>query len=379
MVKGPALYVHVPFCLRKCYYCDFVSQPYSTDVAGQYLRALEREAQIYLTSWPQGQEVPSIYIGGGTPTALSLEQLKMLLDVLSAFPRIRAAEWTVEANPGTLTADKLRLLRTFGVNRLSLGVQSFDDGLLRYLGRIHSAAEARWAWELARRAGFDNLSADLIYAVPGQSLALWRQTLKEALALLPEHISTYSLMIEEGTEFARRGLMPCAEDVDLAQYQEARAVLEGAGLSQYEISNFARGGFTCQHNLVYWRNEPYLGLGPAATSYLEGERRTNVKDVARYIELLKEGQRPVGEREEATVELAQSETVILALRLREGLSCSRFRNLFGKDVYEVYPKAIDRLITQGLVKMDKDRLYLTLKGLPLSNQVAMAFLPNNPS
>lgn len=379
MCTGPALYIHVPFCARKCYYCDFASEPYFPHETEQYLCALKREAQIYLTSWSHNQEVPSIYIGGGTPTVLAPKELEKLLEIVSSFPRTADAEWTVEANPGTLSEDKLRLLRVFGVNRLSLGVQSFDDNLLRFLGRIHNSAEARWAWQQARRAGFDNLNLDLIYAVPGQSLLLWRQTLKEVLALDPEHVSTYGLMIEEGTEFARRGLSPCSEEAYLAQYQEARAVLGGAGFEHYEISNFARPGARCQHNLVYWHNESYLGLGPAATSYLNGERRTNVKNVTSYVRLLKKGCLPTTTREQATPELAQTETVILALRLKEGLSRLRFRHRFGQDVYDVYPEVINRLIRYNLVEMDKNSLRLTPRGLLLANQVAIAFLPDNPS
>ena len=325
MSKGPALYVHVPFCVRKCYYCDFASQPYSSSAAMQYLYALEQEAQIFLTSWPRGQEVSSIYVGGGTPTVLVSEELEQVLAVASAFPRASTIEWTVEANPGTLTLDKLRVLKAAGVNRLSLGVQSFDDTILTFLGRTHTGAEAKTAWYNARQVGFDNLSLDLIYAVPGHSLTSWRQTLKEALALAPEHISTYSLMIEEGTEFGRRGLTPVSQELDLAQYEEAQAVLQKDGLCQYEISNFACPGFSCRHNLVYWYNEPYLGLGPSATSYLAGERRTNVRNVSEYVQCLNEGRLPVADRELAMPELARAETVILSLRLREGLSRRRFR------------------------------------------------------
>lgn len=379
MSKGPALYIHVPFCVRKCYYCDFASQPYSSSAAMQYLYALEQEAQIFLTSWPRGQEVSSIYVGGGTPTVLVSEELEQVLAVASAFPRASTIEWTVEANPGTLTLDKLRVLKAAGVNRLSLGVQSFDDTILTFLGRTHTGAEAKTAWYNARQVGFDNLNLDLIYAVPGQSLTSWRQTLKEALALAPEHISTYSLMIEEGTEFGRRGLTPVSQELDLAQYEEAQAVLQKAGLCQYEISNFACPGFSCRHNLVYWYNEPYLGLGPSATSYLAGERRTNVRNVSEYVQCLNQGRLPVADRESATPELARAETVILSLRLREGLSRRRFRERFGQDIGDVYSEAIHRLTEYNLVTMDEDSLRLTDKGLPLANQVAMAFLPNNPS
>ncbi|MGI6129306.1 MAG: radical SAM family heme chaperone HemW [bacterium] len=375
MSRGLALYIHIPFCVRKCYYCDFVSRPYSSAMADVYISALEKEAEYFITSWPQSQGVSSVYIGGGTPTVLSPHELERVLQVAAAFPQTAAIEWTVEANPGTLTKAKLALLKAAGVNRLSLGVQSFDDTVLSFLGRVHSAAEAKIAWDLARCAGFDNLSLDLMYAIPGQGLDVWRQTLQEAISLAPDHISAYSLMIEEGTEFAKRGLKPCSEELDLAEYQEAQVMLEQAGLYQYEISNFARHGYSCRHNLVYWHNESYLGLGLAATSYLEGERRNNVQDMTSYVTTLWNGHLPIAEREEATPELDQAETVMLALRLKEGLPRERFYRRFGQDVYTAYSEAIDRLAAAGLVTLNEQRLTLTTKGLLLYNQVALAFLP----
>lgn len=382
-VQAPALYIHVPFCRRKCFYCDFASQPLATDRVGKYLYALEREAKEVLASWPPGWEVPSLYIGGGTPTCLEPADLERVLATAAAFPRAAGAEWTVEANPGTVDREKLALLRAAGVNRLSLGVQSFDDELLLFLGRIHTAAEARAAWELARAAGFDNLSLDLMYAIPGQTLSAWQKTLEQALTLAPEHVSAYSLAIEEGTEFGRRweaGLLePLPDDVDLAMYREVRQRLGEAGLAQYEISNFARPGRECRHNLVYWRNEPYLGLGPAATSYLGGERRTNFRNVEQYYQALAAGRSPVAEREEATPELAMAETVILGLRLTGGISRERFRRRFQVDLAAVYPEAIRRLTAAGLLAADAQGLRLTPRGLPLANQVFLEFLPEKGS
>lgn len=378
MATGLALYIHVPFCLSKCYYCDFFSQPYCANTINQYLGALEQEARLYLTSWPYAQEVTSIYIGGGTPTVLTAEQLVNLLELVSLFPRAGEAEWTVEANPDTLSREKLFILREYGVNRLSLGVQSFDDQLLRFLGRTHTAAAAQSAWEQARRLGFANMNLDLIFGIPGQSEDLWRQTIARALSLQPDHVSAYGLTIEPGTEFARRGLAAADEELELAQYRTAQRLLERAGLIQYEISSFARSGYTCQHNLVYWRNEPYLGLGPAAVSYLNKERRLNVNDIASYVRLLKTGQPPIGDREQATEELAQAETVILALRLKEGLSRQRFRDRFGWDVTDIYPSEINHLLAYGLVTLDKESLRLTAAGWLLANQAAAAFLPDNP-
>jgi oxygen-independent coproporphyrinogen-3 oxidase len=379
MVTGIGLYVHVPFCWSKCYYCDFFSEPYSTKAVQQYLQALEREARLYITSWLDGREVGSIYIGGGTPTALAVEELERLCGIIAIFPRRADAEWSVEANPDTLTREKLSILHQFGVNRLSLGVQSFDDNLLQFLGRTHSGAKAKAAWQQGRQAGFDNMSLDLIYGIPGQSKNLWQETLSEAVALAPNHISAYGLTIEEGTLFALRQLSPCPEELEIAQYYVAQDILTKAGLLQYEISNFARQGFVCRHNILYWQNESYLGLGPAAVSYLQKERWTNARDLTRYIQCLERGWLPIEERERVTAELEQAETVMLALRLKRGLSRWRFRTRFGQDIVEAYPTVIKRLSKYGLIEIDERRLRLSPRGLLLANQVAMSFLPDDPS
>jgi len=378
-LPAPALYIHVPFCRRKCCYCDFASRPPAPAAVEAYLAAFKREAETALASWPNSWEVPSIYVGGGTPTALAPAELEAVLAVAARFPRTRGAEWTVEANPGTVDAAKLRLLKAAGVNRLSLGVQSFDDALLKFIGRIHTAREACAAWELARAAGFDNLSLDLIYAIPGQTMAGWRATLRQALALAPEHVSAYSLTIEPGTEFGRRAaagtLAPVSDELDLALYLEAQERLGAAGLGQYEISNFARPGRESRHNLVYWRNEPYLGLGPAAASYLDGVRRTNLSAVTRYHAAVMAGVPPVAEREEATPELARAETVILGLRLVEGVSWERFRQRFGVDLRALYAGPIARLTAAGFLIADERGLRLTPRALPVANQVFLEFLP----
>lgn len=375
----PALYIHVPFCRRKCHYCDFASVPLEADLVKRYLGALKREAERELASWPAGWEVPSIYIGGGTPTALEPEDLEAVLAVAALFPRAPGAEWTVEANPGTLDRAKLALLAAAGVNRLSLGVQSFDDDLLSFLGRVHTAREAEEAWDMARSAGFSNLNLDLIYAIPGQTLGAWRRTLKRAVSLQPEHLSAYSLSIEPGTEFGRRAeagsLKPVAEELDLSMYRAAQELLGEAGLKQYEISNFARPGFECRHNLVYWRNEPYLGLGPAATSYLSGVRRTNREDVGEYVRALTAGEDPTAAREVATLELGMAETVILGLRLTEGIAWERFYGRFGRDLRDVFADPIRRLTRAGLVEADAQGLRLTPRGLPVANRVFQEFLP----
>ncbi|NLY49509.1 MAG: radical SAM family heme chaperone HemW [Firmicutes bacterium] len=380
LALAPALYIHVPFCIQKCFYCDFASRPISAPEVESYLAALEQEGRAVLASWPVSWEAPSIYVGGGTPTALRPAELERVLRVAAAFPRARGAEWTVEANPGTVDEAKLKLLLDSGVNRLSFGVQSFDDEELRFLGRIHTARDSVAAWELARRVGFSNLSLDLIYALPGQSLDSWRRTLGQAAALCPEHISAYSLSVEPETEFGRRQaagtLEPVDDELDLALYQEAQEVLSKAGLLQYEISNFARPGYESRHNLVYWRNEPYWGLGPAATSYIGGERRTNLKKVADYCRELEVGRAPVAERELAGRELEMAETVILGLRLVQGITWERFYERFGVDLRNVYPEVIKRLAAAGLIVSDKRGLRLTPRGLAVANRVFLEFLPD---
>jgi oxygen-independent coproporphyrinogen-3 oxidase len=310
---------------------------------------------------------------------LEPEDLEEVLAVAALFPRAKGAEWTVEANPGTVNREKLALLVNAGVNRLSLGVQSFDDDLLSFLGRIHTAREAEEAWDMARAAGFYNLNLDLIYAIPGQALSTWRRTLKRALSLRPEHLSAYSLTIEPGTEFGRRAqagsLTPVAEELDLSMYRAAQELLGEAGLKQYEISNFARSGFECRHNLVYWCNEPYLGLGPAATSYLRGVRRTNRENVGEYVRALAEGEDPAAVREIATSSLAMAETVILGLRLISGITWERFANRFGCDLRDVFAERIRRLTGAGLLEADERGLRLTSRGLPVANRVFQEFLP----
>lgn len=278
------LYVHIPFCIRKCYYCDFNSFRLRGPERDHFLDLLEQEADRWAARLEAAGGVPvldTLYVGGGTPTTLEAGQLARLFGALrQRFPLAPQAEITVEANPGTLTLEKLAALREAGVNRLSLGAQVFDDGLLRRLGREHDAAAIETSVALAREAGIPSLNLDLIFALPGQDLRGWRATLQRALALEPDHLSCYSLIIEEGTPFYRwhqMGRLPRPdEEEELAMYQAAIEAAEGVVLAQYEISNFARPGHQSRHNLIYWRNQPYLGLGPGAHSWWEGVRRANL-------------------------------------------------------------------------------------------------------
>ncbi|WP_428846043.1 radical SAM family heme chaperone HemW [Moorella sp. E306M] len=377
--KASSIYIHIPFCIRKCHYCDFVSYPgRPPEEMAAYCRALEREMDLVAGKWQPGPAA-TVYIGGGTPTLLPARNLEQVLDAVDRFfGRQPGAEVTVEANPGTVDDAKLRVLLAAGVNRLSLGVQSLDDDLLAAMGRIHRRRDIYEAFDQARRAGFSNINLDLIFGLPGQTLDGWRATLKEAIALQPEHIAAYSLQVEEGTpwgKLAAAGELPLpGEELELAMYQEARQMLAAVGYQQYEISNFARPGYQCRHNLTYWLNQPYLGLGAAAASYWRGRRWQNYSELHRYRHVLSRGRLPRAEIETLTPHQQMAETMFMGLRLMAGVDLEDFRQRFGVDAREVYARELAGLYRAGLVEEKDGHLRLTEKGLPLANEVFMQFV-----
>ncbi|BCV20560.1 radical SAM family heme chaperone HemW [Moorella sp. Hama-1] len=374
-----ALYIHIPFCARKCNYCDFVSYPGQTpEVMAAYCRHLAEEMELAAGTWQPGPAA-TIFLGGGTPTLLPAARLAEVLEATeNYFGRQPGGEVSVEANPGTVTREKLRVLRAAGVNRLSLGVQSFADDLLAAMGRIHRRQDIYQAYDLARGAGFKNINLDLIFGLPGQTLAAWRATLKETIALRPEHIAVYGLQVEEKTPWGRLAaagrLDRPGEDLELAMYQEARAVLAAAGYQQYEISNFARPGYQCRHNLTYWQNRPYLGLGAAAASSWQGQHWQNYSDLQQYGAAVAAGRLPRAEIETLTRRQQMGETMFLGLRLLEGVDLEVFRQRFGADARQVYARELARLYRAGLVEEGAGRLRLTARGLPLANEVFVAFV-----
>lgn len=374
------LYIHVPFCLKKCRYCDFVSYPFKEDAAAAYLRALRREMELYGQIPDVGEkEFSSVFIGGGTPTCLAAGELAAILEAAAKiFTLSPGCEITVEANPGTVCLIKLRDLAAAGFNRLSLGVQSFDDRLLRVLGRLHTAGEASGAFTMARAAGFANINIDLIFGIPGQTARESENTLCETVRMAPEHIAAYSLQVEEGTPLAQsieRGeIAPCPEELDLAMYRGAIDNLKSAGYSHYEISNFARPGRESRHNLGYWRNRPYLGLGPAAHSYLGGCRFFNEPSLESYIDRLSRGELPLAGREELSPETEMSETMFTGLRLTGGVDLAGFHRRFGRPAQAVYREQIKKLAGMGLVEQAGGFLRLTGRGLPLANEVFKEFI-----
>jgi oxygen-independent coproporphyrinogen-3 oxidase len=324
----------------------------------------------------------TIYFGGGTPSMLDPGQIQQILQTLSNhFEIAPEAEITLEANPGTVeepSLQALRLLQPVSINRLSLGVQSFNDTILKAIGRIHSADQAREVIGMARQAGFDNLSIDLIFALPDQTLKIWQETLDEALNLRPEHISLYGLTIEPGTVFMERNLrgelrLPEEED-ELTMYEMAISTLTSAGYEQYEISNFALPGRRSAHNQVYWRNDPSIGFGSAAASYLNGIRFVNLSDPSEYIEAIRSGRDPIGSREKLTGKAEMGETLYVGLRMLEGVPFERFQKRFGRDLRQIYSEEIRELTGLGLVELDSQRIRLTHAGLLVANQVFERFL-----
>ena len=380
MVQDLALYIHVPFCRQKCYYCDFISFPYGREQVQSYLAGLERELKLY-SQLLAAKRVRTLYFGGGTPSCLSARELAALFALVHRYvPAEHITEATVECNPGTICREKLRVMKGAGINRISLGVQALQDEHLARLGRIHQAGDVYRSYDLLRREGFANVAFDLIFALPGQSLAQWEETLKGVIELAPEHISTYNLTFEEGTPFYRwreeGRLVPPPEELDAAMYQLALEILPAAGYQQYEIANFAKGGRECRHNLTYWHNEAYLGLGPGAHSY-DGKRRrwVNESSLEKYLAALAEGRAPLAASEELTLELEQAEPVILALRLCQGLARSRFQRRFCQDLFEVYAGSLEKLARQELLEVSPQGIRLTKKGLFFANRVFLEFLP----
>jgi oxygen-independent coproporphyrinogen-3 oxidase len=373
---GTALYLHIPFCLSKCAYCDFVSYDHLAGLYGEYTSALVTEMDL-----AEPRSSRSIYIGGGTPTVLPLLHFERIFKAIRRrFAPRTGIEITVEANPGTVSLAKLEGLRALGVTRLSLGVQSFVEEELRLLGRIHSAPDAIEAFQAGREAGFDNLSLDLIYGLPRQSLGSWRASLQQALALQPDHLSLYALSVEEGTPLAAdiaRGCLP-APDPDLAadMYELAQETLSGTGFVHYEISNWARSPeFVCRHNLIYWHNEPYLGLGAGAHSWRHGRRWSNRTRPEEYIGRVRDGLAPTAMEETIGPELEMGETMMLGLRLLgEGVTFARFQARFGLDLRVQYAGALEELAALGLIQTTEEQVVLSRRGRLLGNQVFFRFL-----
>lgn len=381
------LYVHIPFCVQKCKYCDFLSGNYDVKLRERYTYALISEIESYKERF-KDEVITSVYVGGGTPTYLEVVFMQRILDAVFAnFNVAKDAEISMECNPGTGSLEAFKIYRHLGVNRLSIGLQSANDDELELLGRVHDYKKFEQTYREAQLAGFDNINVDLMSGLPYQTWNKLSESIKKVVHLKPAHISLYSLMIEEGTEFYEK----YGEDVkrrdndldtvalpDLDEEYEllknAQAMLSEAGYHQYEISNFAKEGKECKHNIGYWRRVPYLGVGIGAASLVDEVRYSNERDITKYISLLEADESPRVEEIELSKRDAISEYMYLGLRMNEGIHRQTFYELFGNTVEGLYDKVIKKNEALGLLKVAEGRIFLTEKGMDVANQVMADFL-----
>ena len=366
------LYIHIPFCVRKCAYCDFLSASGSEEAKASYTEALLREIEAVKT---EKREVSSIFVGGGTPSALSPSLMGDIFEKIhKSFSVAPDAEITIEANPGTLSKEKLFLYRNVGINRLSLGLQSPEAAELKSLGRIHTYEEFLESFSLAREAGFQNINVDLMCALSDQTYEGWIRNLRKVAALHPEHISAYSLIIEEGTPFAKRKLNLPDEDTEYRMYEDTAGILAEYGYEQYEISNYAKKDLACQHNVGYWTRKEYLGLGLGAASLWGNQRFSNTSDFSAYLKESGSPEKIRENRETLSLEDEMSEFMFLGLRMTEGVSKAEFLEGFGTPIESVYGNVLDKYKSVGLLEEKEGRIFLTRAGIHVSNGVMAEFL-----
>lgn len=372
------LYVHIPFCLSKCAYCDFHSIVADEELVGNYLDALYNEIRIS-ASIVQSQVISTLYIGGGTPTRLNSRQLEALIVQLKTnFNYAPDFEFTIEANPGTLTEEKAAVLASQGVNRISLGAQAFQNCILRKAGRTHTVEDVYRSVELLKHFGISNINLDLIYGLPNQTLTDWIESLKLATALKPRHLSCYSLTIEENTLFydlyKNKNLQLPTEEVEFAMFDSNRKILPSIGYRHYEISNFALPGFEAKHNIIYWQNQAYLGLGSGAHGCFNQIRYYNSYDINQYIHNWQELTPAVAHCQYIDLDRTMDETMMLGLRLLDGVKRADFEQRFHHSFDEIYGKEIKKLISRGLLEKNEKCLRLTKQGVSLGNLVFSAFI-----
>ncbi|MCX7710426.1 MAG: radical SAM family heme chaperone HemW [Clostridia bacterium] len=372
------LYIHIPYCKSKCHYCDFNSFPGKEESIPGYFDALVREVELYAETLKEIQ-VKTIFIGGGTP---SLVEPKYIYHLMRAVQQnlniVKNAEISIETNPGTLTYEKLLAYKTMGINRLSIGLQACQDRLLRKLGRIHKMDEFVENYEIARKVGFKNINIDLIFGIPSQTMKDWGETLRNVIGLNPEHLSCYSLKIEEETKFGKMydvgELIPVEDELDREMYEFTAETLKKNGYKHYEISNFAKEGFECRHNLIYWHGEEYMGIGAGAHSYYKKNRYNNLYNIEAYISQIEKKELPQENHQFIDAAEEMSEAMILGLRLIQGVHVKQFKEKFHRDLFEVYGEQINKLMKKGLLFMEDDHVKLTLVGLDLANDVFMEFI-----
>ena len=366
-----SVYIHIPFCATKCYYCAFNTYAFHKDEAEAYLTALRTEMEFYAS---ETDPLQTIFIGGGTPSILSADALAQLFtDIRAHFQITPNAEITVECNPGTVDSEKLKVMRDNGANRLSFGLQAMQDETLKQLGRIHTVAEFLQSYRLAREGGFENINIDIIFALPDQTMEAWHHTLDAVISLEPAHISAYNLVMEEATPFyewwqAGKLHLP-TEDTEADMFQYTIDTLAAHGYTHYEICNFAKPNHFARHNLVYWNNQPCIGLGVGACGYVNGVRYTNIRGIAPYIAKLSQRNKPIADTERMTAHAEKAETLMLALRKREGISLDAYQNRFGEEIETAFGNILKKWFDLQLLERTSTHLRLTPRGLFLANEV----------
>ncbi len=373
------LYLHFPFCISKCPYCDFNSYQLKEDnQISSYISALYQEITAYSQKLKKSN-IKTIYMGGGTPTILSSVQIYNILEFCKdKFTIDKNAEITIEANPGTLDGEKIKLLIESGINRLSLGAQSFNNLFLKKLGRIHDTQDIIDSYFLAREMGFDNINIDIMFALPDQTTEDFQATLKKAVSLKPDHLSLYNLTIKPGTEYyenyKRNTLKLPSEDEEFDMYNWAINFLKENNFEHYEIANFAHPHKRSLHNLIYWQNQPYLGIGAGAYSFIRGYRYMNYENPERYIKEIMSGKLPIDHGEKLSLRKRMIETIILGLRTKDGVSYKKYKTRFGINLNDIFSKQIDKLVNLGLLKKDDCKIKLTKRGIFLANTVFREFV-----
>ena len=375
MKKELELYIHIPFCVKKCKYCDFLSAASGSELRESYVESLCKKIRNY-RELAKAYHVVSIFLGGGTPSVLDSRQTERIFRAIyDTFLVDADAEITTELNPGTVTEEKLEVYKEMGINRLSIGLQSVNNQELCMLGRIHTYEDFKETYELARKVGFDNINIDLISAIPGQTIESWAETLRTIAELNPEHISAYSLIVEEGTPFYEiygedRSGLPDEED-ERQMYQDTQKLLDEYGYHRYEISNYAKAGYECRHNIGYWSRKEYLGIGLGASSLLNEERWTEIADLKEYI---KSDRNQKENLEKLDVIAQMEEFMFLGLRKIEGVSKEIFKLSFGQEIEKVYGTVIDKMCVRKLLEVNGDYIRLTESGIDVSNYVMSEFI-----
>jgi oxygen-independent coproporphyrinogen-3 oxidase len=376
MIK--AAYLHIPFCEHICHYCDFNKVFLKGQPVDEYIKAVDQEISMTLNQYPTGK-LDTIFVGGGTPTSLNEQQLEQFCESINRnLPMSENIEFTFEANPGDLSKAKLQILKDAGVNRISLGVQTFNDELLKKIGRVHRAKDVFQSIENIKMLGFANISIDLIFSLPTQTLTDFKESLTEAFSLDITHYSAYSLIIEPKTVFynlMQKGKLPTpGEDIEAAMYELLMEEMEQHGFKQYEISNFSKPGFESKHNLTYWNNDDYYGFGAGAHSYLNGQRRSNIGPVKKYIDYINNGTMPLFQEHQVTITEQMEEEMFLGLRKTAGVSILRFFDKFGDDPRQLFKNEIADLTKKGWLEVNQEHIYLSRTGRLLGNEVFQAFL-----